>query len=260
MPKIVVCHCNRPDFLKLQIESYFKMCKDLEEIIVINDGATPLIRKEIEDVSSRSTKVRCINAPLLIDHSSAPTACASVLQWAYDEILNSGEKGKFAFLDADMFPLGEFKISDYLTSDKTFTVLKQERGPIDYPWNGIFFIDFDNIKNPRAIDWNCGVVKGFNVDCGGLTHLYFEKFGKDHVRFLTHTSHMSKAQVENLKFCPGDISKLYDVDYKLEVIEEIFLHYGSASNWQTSWLSPVDFKKHKTHYVLQWLRSVGAIT
>lgn len=86
MSKIVICHCNRPDFLKIQIESYFNTCEDLEEIIVVNDGSSIKIRNEIKEISNR-TKVRCLEAPLNLDHSSPSVATSAVLQWVYDYLL-----------------------------------------------------------------------------------------------------------------------------------------------------------------------------
>jgi len=256
--RIVICHCNRPAFLSIQIDAYRNACIDLEEIIIVNDGASLELRSQISEICKKSG-VTCLNAPIDLDHSSANVACASVLQWAYDLVQEKHKGGKFAFFDSDMFPLASFQISDYLSGNVSFSALRQDRNEIDYPWNGIFFIDFDRIPGARSINWYCGVVSSTNVDCGGLTNLHFRKYDRHHLKYITHTSHMSMKQISSLVNCPPNIAMKYKEEYKLEVIDEKFLHYGSASNWKTDWLSPVDFTKSKTDFVLEWLRSVGVI-
>jgi len=258
MSKIVVCHCNRPNFLEIQLQSYFKTCEDLEEIIVVNDGSSLSLRNEIKNKTITRKNVRLIDAPYDLDHSSPPFACSSVLQWIYDLLLMEDEKSKVAFLDSDMFPLKKFSIENFL-QEKSIAGLKQIRGNVDYIWNGIVMIDFNKIQHPHAIDWNCGVINCYNVDCGGQFFNYFEKYGRDDVRYLTHTSHMSIDQINSLSSCPGEVAQKYDVSYKMEVFEDTFLHYGRASNWETSWLSPIDFNKSKTDYTVYWLQKNGVL-
>jgi glycosyltransferase involved in cell wall biosynthesis len=260
MSKIVVCHCNRPDFLKIQLESFTKTCEDLEEIIVVNDGSSLQLRQEINLACHNNRKVRLINAPLDLDHSSAPVACSAVLQWIYDQLLNEGEQGNVAFLDSDMFPLNSFKISDFLPENISISALKQTRGNVDYIWNGIVMINFSKLKSPRAFNWSCGVVKCENVDCGGLMHEYFERYGREQVNYITHTSHMSMDQVKSLKNISKELSEKYNVDYRMEVFEDLFLHYGRASNWEHSWLSPIDFNQNKTSFMIEWLKNNKVIS
>lgn len=87
MSRIVVCHCNRPDFLKIQLESLFRTCDDLDNVTVVNDGSNNFLRQEISKACSLYSKVRELSAPHHLDHSSAPSACSAVLQWAYDYIV-----------------------------------------------------------------------------------------------------------------------------------------------------------------------------
>lgn len=260
MSSIVVCHCNRPDFLRIQLESLFRMCDDLETVTVVNDGASLALREEIRRCCNDYSKVIHLSAPYSLDHSSAPSACSSVLQWAYDYTVRLGIKGQVGFIDSDMFPLRKFTVSEFLPTGKSFSALPQIRGSVDYVWNGIFFVDFNTIISPESLNWSCGVVKGENVDCGGLMHHYLEKHGRDHIHYLRHTSHMSKEQILSLQVCPYKLRDTYDVSYRMEVFENTFLHYGRASNWETQWLSPQDFNKRKTAYMLEWLKINGVIT
>jgi hypothetical protein len=252
--KIVSFHCNRINVLKYQIESLLNQCEDLEEIIIVNDGLSLDLRKKIREVSLQYPKVVCWDAPINIDHSSPSVAVASLQQWAYDKILNDGLGGKFAFFDGDLFPLKKFKIEDFLKSNSISGIL-QTRRHVKYLWTGFIFIDFDKLPSPRLVDLNCGVVDCQNVDSTGQLYWHFKKFESSY-RVLTHTSHLDFEKLSLLKSCPEDLKKMYDLDYKIEVMEDGFLHYGNSSNWNGS---SGNYLERKDEYVTSWLRKVGSI-
>lgn len=255
MSKIILCHCNRLDYLKLQIEAYKKRCMDLDEIVIVNDGLTWKLRAEIER-TAKDSGVTCWNSPLELDHSSPSVAVGSVFQWAYDVASSQFDESHIAFLDADLFPLRDFRVSDFL-SKKSLAGLPQDRQHVRYLWPGFLFLDMKNLPRKDTINWTCGVVECQNVDTMGLTYYHLKECGTEHVNFLKHTSHLNPNTLRDVTCCPDFIKTKYKFEYTIEVMEDGFLHCGRSSGWDNSGINKKN--DEKTLYVIDWLRAVGSI-
>lgn len=253
MSKIITCHCNRPDILELQLKTCLKNCKDLEGIIVINDGLTKNLRSQIYELTNDYKQI-CWNSPLEIDHSSPSVAVSGLQQWAYDKLLNEKISGKFAFFDGDLLPVKEFKIKNFL-QNHSLAGLKQTRDNVEYLWPGFLFMDIDAIPRPRTINWSCGVVECKNVDTLGLLHHHFKELGKSHVNFLYHTSHLTNETLSSLTCISEDLKSQYKFQYKIEVMENSFIHYGRSSGWDGE-----NLFHEKLDYVKKWLTEMGALS
>lgn len=256
MSKIILCHCNRIDYLKVQLEAYRKKCKDLDEIVVVNDGLTRCLRQDIKSISS-DFNVECWNTPLDLDHSSPSVAVGAVFQWSYDIAIKRFANEKVAFLDADLFPLRDFRISDFLQKEKSIAALSQDRQHVKYLWPGFVFMSMGLIPRKETINWTCGVVECQNVDTMGLTYYHLKECGIDHIKFLNHTSHLTSNSLKRITCCPDHIKSRYKLDYKIEVMEDSFIHCGRSSGWDGA--KGDAFGKEKTEYVMDWLRAVGSI-
>ena len=257
MSKVVACHCNRLDVLEMQLTSLERMCLDLDEIIVVNDGLSPKLRVQIRELCSKHKIATCWDFPIDIDHSSPSFAVGALQQWAYDRLtdVKAPQSGKVAFFDGDLFPLKPFRVSDYLQTN-TLAGLPQDRAHVRYLWAGFVFIDLDRLIRPWTVNWNCGIAECQNVDTLGMLHHHFRECGTEHVRFLSHTSHLSHDKISKLTCCPTEVKAAYDEEFKIEVMEDGFLHYGRCSNWSGDLEALL---RRKDIYVESWLKSAGSI-
>ena len=136
--KVFSAHCVRIDFIEYQYRSLAKFFLDEYEFIIINDGKTPELREGIKTECDR-LDIKCYETPSDLLHSSAPVACASVLQWAWDDvIMKEYSDCRVALLDSDMFMIREFSMEKFL-GDAVVAGIPQRRGKIAYFWNGIMF-------------------------------------------------------------------------------------------------------------------------
>lgn len=238
--KVLSAHCVRVDFIEYQYRSLSKFFLDEHEFIIINDGKTPELRSEINEECDR-LGIKCYETPHDLLHSSAPVACASVLQWAWDDVvMKEYADCRVALLDSDMFMIRDFSMKEFL-GDAVMAGIPQRRGRIAYFWNGIMFFDVPNMPNPDRLMLYCGIVRGQNVDVGGMTYYYLMENPQIGIRAIPHTSHVHSDN-QNLYVLPPEVSTRYDEDYRIEICAECFLHYGSGTNWKAAEAIPDPFQ------------------
>ena len=103
--------CNNPEFIKLQKDTLGKFIQDDYEYIVLNDGLTPELVKEISEICE-TNGIECIEVPKTLIHSSAAVAHCSVMQWAYDngEVNTDDPDDFFDWLSRDLEDIVKGKI------------------------------------------------------------------------------------------------------------------------------------------------------
>ena len=237
--------CNNPDFIKLQAKTLKKFIQDDYEYIVLNDGLTAELVKEISDVCN-DIGVECIEVPKTLIHSSAAVAHCSVMQWAYDNIvLDHCSNDICAFIDADMFVVKSFSVNEFVGKN-AIAGLPQYRGPIEYFWPGLLFLNIPKMPNPENLSLFCGIVRGYNVDAGGTAwHYLYENRGIP-LRGMEHTSHIHPCN-SNMDVLPKGVAEKYDQEFRIEILESSFLHYGGASTKNFP-----DQQKRKRDFI-EWL-------
>ena len=186
-------------------------------------------------------------------HSSASVANAAVAQWAFDNvILQEYSNDMVVLLDHDMFMCREFSVKEYMTN-YGMSGIPQVRGHIKYHWIGILFFDLSVLPNKARINIFCGLVRGKNVDAGGMLWYYIHENPEVAVRDMEHTSHI-KDENSNLYVLPDSVLEKYHSSFCLQIVESSFVHYGGASNWKHNLLSTNDFTPDKTSF-FNWLMS-----
>jgi hypothetical protein len=225
--RVLIPSCKNHDFIPMQVKSFVKHCKDDFKITVLNDGLddgqSALIRE-----ACLESNVECIDVPKNLIHSSASVAHCAVVQWAYDEIVLKGCMGDIVvMLDSDMFMVRDFSFSE-LVGDFAFAGLPQYRGPIKYYFMGFLVLNMPKLPNPSRLNMFCGIVRGHNVDSGGMIWHYINENPGILINDVVHTSHI-KSSNNNLHCLPDKVREKYDENYNIEILQSSFLNYGGAS-------------------------------
>ena len=211
----------------MQVKSFNKHCKDSFEIIILNDGLDDQQLTLIREASLESN-VKCIDVPRNLIHSSASVAHCAVVQWAYDELVLSEYMDDIVvMLDSDMFMVRDFSFHD-LVNGFSFAGLPQYRGPIKYYFMGFLVLNMPQLPNPSRLNLFCGIVRGHNVDSGGMIWHYVNENPGIKINDVVHTSHINSSN-NNLHCLPDLVREKYNEDYKIEILQSSFLHYGGAS-------------------------------
>ena len=219
--------CKNPDFINLQANSIASHLEDNFELVVLNDGLDSALVSEIEDACTEAD-VRCINVPKDLIHSSAAVAHCAVVQWAYDEIiLKECMNDIVIILDSDMFMVREFNVNNFI---KGYSIagLPQHRGPITYYFTGLLMLNMPLMPNPSRFNQFCGIVRGHNVDAGGMIWYYINENPGICIRNIEHTSHIHSVN-NNLNVLGDEVRSKYNENYRIEILQSSFLHYGGAS-------------------------------
>jgi hypothetical protein len=268
--KIVTAVVNNPGFIEIQyhtLKKYFKGThEEGYEFIVFND-AKPFpdftndgditIRSQIEE-TCRSLGVRCIsleNDQHRIEKCSSDRVADSmnaILRYQLAE-----PPDKYLLLDSDMFLIDYLDMNKY--SEYACAVVLQKRENLNYIWNGIYYFDFNKLKNVNLLNWN----QGHGGDTGGMMRDWFalQTSGDvvpkaDDLRWADkqktfHSVMSSIYYMRHLWSCswnenelparyrdrPGLIQFLKeDVrnvggNFYCEIYDDVFLHYRAGGNW-----------------------------
>ena len=227
MIKIFVPSCKNPDFIRLQADSIRAQLVDDFEILVLNDGLDSNLVKEISEACI-DAGVTCIDVPKDLIHSSASVAHCAVVQWAYDNIILEGCMDDIVvIMDSDMFMIKEFSFSEFV-GNHSIGGLPQARGPITYYFTGLLILNMPILPNPSRLNQFCGIVRGHNVDAGGMLWHYVNENPGIMIKNIEHTSHIHSSN-NNLDVLCDDVRSRYNENYRIEILQSSFLHYGGAS-------------------------------
>jgi len=245
--KIFTFADKRPDFIPLQYASLKHFLTDDFEYKVFNNAESHINSFNVRRLC-RKHKLKCIFVEEQ-DHSEPTIACARPLQWAYDNILRN-ESDPIAVIDSDMFLIEKFSIENYLAGYDV-AATKQRRGHVTYLWNGIMFFNMSSLPEKHSLNFMFGAVEGQKTDVGGFLYYWMKRNQQLKIRNIDHTSHIYSGN-NNLHCLPQEIAEKYDEDFRFEIYERAFLHYGRGSNWDNM---VVDYHKRKTYLLKYWVES-----
>ena len=268
--KIVTAVVNNPAFIEIQYHTLKKYLRwngggeEGYEFIVFNDAkAFPdftndgdiTIRSQIEE-TCKVLGIKCIAVEN--DHhrtvTKASIRCAdsmnAILRYQLEQ-----PPDKYLLLDSDMFLIAELDINKY--SAYACAVVLQNRPYLNYIWSGIYYFDFNKLKNVELLNWN----EGYGGDVGGMMRDWFLKqtadsiipisndlrwaakdktFHQDDIYFIRHLWSCSwnenelpenlKTQVDLLQFLKEDVRNV-DGKFYCEIYDNVFLHYRAGGNW-----------------------------
>jgi len=191
---------NRPDFIEVQYKTFKKYLRDDYEFIVFNDAKNKKMEMDINNVCD-NLAIRCFRIPQAIHsrpylqrlsfgpfHTYQLPAVrnSNVVQYSLD-LLGFKHNDLVAIFDSDLFLIKEFSIREYLKGyniagwpragyiipNPSERIKKENRvsAPV-FLWIGLVFFDMPAIRNKKLINFNCGIINGFQVDAGGFTHYF----------------------------------------------------------------------------------------
>jgi len=150
-------------------------------------------------------------------------------------------------LDSDMFPIAPFNLIDSLVSSPIRGVIQHRSGKfnrhIEYYWNGILMFDPQRLKYLEDFSFDCGKVRGINVDTGGQSHWWIEKMKEaglySELGFINHFSSLNWSVNDFKGVIPNAVRQFLLEDDRnkstkiyAELYDETFLHFRAGSNWR----------------------------
>jgi hypothetical protein len=256
-PEAIVAMKNRLDI---------HLKEPFEFIVFIDTPTTPgpynlwdpeLREKAIKVAGERANKVyqvpevlhknRGIQFPGTREKSknNANTRAADTLQYAWNQEISKSDQ-PVLILDNDMFPIGDFSVTEKLGNAPVAGIFSQSPSRdlsrvIPWIWSGLLFLNVPKMKNKQLWSFNCGKIDGIPVDVSGQTYYWLESMKLlgiepvwlSHFPSLTWTLPDSKTSID-----PGLISFLNQDDRNrggklyCELYDETFLHFRAGSNWK----------------------------
>ena len=267
--KIVTAVVNNPTFIEIQYHTFKKylFCNgnpaEYEFIVfndakpfpdVTNDGDITL-RSRIVD-TCKALGIQCIDVPndhhVTMDMSSrhADTFNKHLLDY------QKQNPDEYLLIDSDMFLIAAFDINAY--KKYHCAVVLQQRDHLNYFWPGLFYLNFNNVKNVELLNWN----KGYGGDVGGMMRDWFmlqtknrilpkvdddlrwaakgKTFHHGDIYYIRHLWSCSwnetelpdhlKTQTDLLQFLKEDVRNVGG-NFYCELYDDVFLHYRAGGNW-----------------------------
>jgi hypothetical protein len=230
---------NRPDFLEIQKKLFDKFLEDNYQFSIIDDSIDSDISSKFKSICD-SNKINYYKSPSNLEHNNPSTKVGNVIQWAFDDIIKKEYQSNIVlWVDSDMFLIDNFNIEEYM-QDCIISGLPQIRGHIKYMWNGLMFFNMPKIFSiDPDIKFNIDFIDGYSLDTGGETYHYFKKNNIEMKETAAeYPTHFNEIELQN-----EEVTKGYNFELHLN---QKFLHYRAASNWNFNWRSLEDPLLKKT--------------
>ena len=267
--KIVTAVVNNPAFIEIQYHTLKKYLKGADEegyeFIVFNDAKAfsdvtndgdITIRYKIEE-TCRVLGIKCIS--LDNDHHRTVTCSSDRVADSMNAILRyqlEQPPDKYLLIDSDMFLIADLDINKY--SAYACAVVLQQRDNLNYIWNGIYYFDFNKLKNVDLLNWN----QGYGGDTGGMMRNWFslqtnnqivpkadddlrwaakgKTFHQGNIYYIRHLWSCSwnenelpenfRNWSELIQFLKEDVRNV-NGNFYCEIYDDVFLHYRAGGNW-----------------------------
>lgn len=247
---VVSAVVNNPIFIEIQ---YYTLRKYLEcdyEFIIFNDAKDfpdftnnndITMRQQIIDICNKYN-IRCINIPN--DHHKTINVPSIRTANSMNFILEYQKKniGEYLLIDSDMFPVSKINIDKY--RNYSSAVILQTRGNFNYIWNGLYYMNFNKIKNINLLNWD--MLDG--CDTGAMTYIWYNKEINDPNPSMFYLSWLS-SNTWNKEKLPKHITNTKLIDflennprnmngtYFCELYDDCLLHYRAGGNWMQEGLN-----------------------
>jgi len=262
--KVITAVVNNPIFIEIQYHTLKKFLNCDYEFIVFNDskdfpdysnGGDINIKNQIETLC-KTLDIICINIPNdnHIVNQDAAIRCADSMNFILNYQKNNPDE--YLLLDSDMFLIDNFDMNEYKKYDCAVVLQSRNNLKINYIWNGIYYFNFNKMKNINKLNWNCSP----GCDVGGMMQEWLsletdslpdtnllryseknEKFTNNNIYFIRHLWSCTWDEYDlpdNLKnnqdiinFLKDDIRNV-NGKFFCEIYDNKFLHYRAGGNWE----------------------------
>ena len=222
--KVFLFTFNRPDLLSWQIKSIRKYLQNDYEITVAHDSRTDEFVNEFTSICDEN-KVRYVYHKS--EEGNSPSYYhADCVQWVYENIILKEQEDEIVvLLDHDMFLINDLDFISYMNGYDVAGCL-QERGDVKYLWPGMTIFKTEKIKH---INFNFypQQVRNQLLDTGGGTYTILEE---KNIQYQD-TGVEYPEDYKGISLLDSTITNGYNYELHLD---NVFLHYRNASNWNTN--------------------------
>jgi hypothetical protein len=265
---ILAAHCNNLNYIEFQYKSLKKYFKGDYEYIVINDAKdigdnsnfNQYNMKEKIENKCNELGIKCINLPQHLhnnrnilfpnttehntDNPSARNAIT--IQYGFNMYCNI-EDGYLIVIDSDMFFYNDFNINDIMDGYDIAgckQCKKNEDNSVEYLWIALCIFNLKTCKNLNEFYWDCGKVHDINVDAGGQSYHYIQKYNpKINYLHWNHYENMMSYKNEELEPKVVDfLNEICKITHDNKCSKEVFkklnlIHLRCGSNWDYKGIS-----------------------
>ena len=209
---------NNPSIIRHQIKYIRAHVKDNYTYIVADNSTNMEASSQIRALCENE-KIAYIRLPKNHLGKIGPSySHAAALNWVCKNITKQRQPTYFGFIDHDLFPVRDLKITDYLATQPIYGV-KRERGKEWYLSAIMFFFRFDFVKD-KKLDFMPVTPSDDYLDTGGGN--WYDIYSKLNPNELTFASEY----IEN--FREGGLRHQDQV----EIFDKRWLHTINGSYWK----------------------------
>ena len=266
--RFLTFHCNRPDFIELQVKTLAKFMKNDYELIVFNDASISTLEEEIrmtcekygvqcvryeqewhETAPLNDEFIQLLNDPSLI-HShihckgtkDVKTFCrhgsfrhAHVIQYAMDNF-GYDHDDIVVIMDGDAFPIRPLNLRTLL-KDYDIIGIRRDVAEINYLWVPFIAFKMQNLPNKHDLRFHPDIINNYFHDTGAHTYHYLKNNPKVRVKKYryqgsTFYHNWSPSSIAREGFNGREVQFIKTLPWPLCIefhIDHLLLHFGGSS-------------------------------
>ena len=212
MLEIYSIHYNKPEYAKLQIDSFKKFINNDYSFTIIDNSINENISRDIKNICDENG-IGYLKTDNKTPHDHMHYGWSHIygLNYFKNLLLNS-ESVYIMLIEHDIFLCSDIEKMYNIVSENSICGVYQERGDINYLHPGLLFFNKPLCVNLNDIDFGGGHVENTHVDVGGQTHYYINR------------SDIKTFYIDNEIISSG----LEDIN------GQIFYHMVDGSNWSNN--------------------------
>lgn len=226
---IITVAYNHVRLIEKQIELVKLRVKDKDYLhVVVDNSPNKRVRKRIKEICERD-RVGYVPVPMFIDRLICHRifgyglSHGAALNWMFYHFLRQHKPVRFALIDHDVFPMGDYVFTDKL-GDRDFYGVERNRATGWYLWPGWSIFRFDPLNDchPNFLPL---FLKGTYLDAGGGNYLHF--YGSYDLKTIEFPQVVTK-RIKHSK----ELSSYNDIYHGdcVQLIDNQWLHLINGSN------------------------------
>lgn len=216
MLRIFTTVTNQPEFVRLQAQTFkeFLEC-DYQFNIVDDSFDSANLSQQYINICEENGVAYHRKPERILPHDPM-VGCSFAVTWTYENLIRKCENDIVLFLDSDMFLLKKFNPILYM-QDKVLSGCMQNRGDIDYIWNGIIMFNMPKVIQLKGeLNFACGYVEGELTDVGGHTYYFLKE---------------NNLKIDNLKSTYEGFYNGIELENMETFLDGSFFHFRGGTLW-----------------------------